>query len=49
MTTAKMSVGDKIAAGQETGRRISACRDVVLIVLIAIAAAFLCARFNVCE
>jgi two-component system sensor histidine kinase UhpB len=49
MTTAKSTVGDNITTGREAGRRISARRDVVLIVLIAIAAAFLCAKFNVSE
>ncbi len=39
----------KMTAGEETGRKISARRDIVLIVLIAIAAAFLCAKFNLSE
>ncbi|MGB6310509.1 MAG: ATP-binding protein [Steroidobacteraceae bacterium] len=33
----------------DAGRKISAHRDIVVVVLIAIAAAFLCARFNVSE
>jgi two-component system, NarL family, sensor histidine kinase UhpB len=55
MTTAKITVGDKIpvgakiSLGEETGRKISARRDIVVIVLIAIAAAFLCAKFNLSE
>jgi glucose-6-phosphate-specific signal transduction histidine kinase len=36
-------------AGEDTGRKISARRDIVVIVFMAIAAAYLCARFNVSE
>jgi two-component system, NarL family, sensor histidine kinase UhpB len=46
---AKITADAKITVGEETGRRVSARRDIVLIVLIAIAAAFLCAKFNVSE
>ena len=45
----KIDVGDEITVGEEAARRISARRDIVLIALIAIAAAFLCAKFNVSE
>jgi two-component system sensor histidine kinase UhpB len=38
-----------ITVGEDAGRKMSARRDIVLIVLVAIAAAALCVRFNLSE
>src|SRR6266436_1998384 len=38
-----------IIAGEGAGRKISARRDIVLIVAVAAIAAFVCARFNLSE
>src|SRR3984957_7297842 len=39
----------KPAVGEDTGRKTSARRDIVLIVLMALAAFYLCAKFNLSE
>jgi two-component system sensor histidine kinase UhpB len=38
-----------IAVGADAGRKISARRDIVLIVVVAVTAAFICAKFNLSE
>jgi len=42
-----MTMNSTVEGG--TGRKISARRDIVLIVVVAVAAAFVCARFNLSE
>src|ERR1700731_1336907 len=39
----------KPTVGEDTGRKTSARRDIVLIVLMAVAAFYLCAKFNLSE
>jgi two-component system, NarL family, sensor histidine kinase UhpB len=44
-----MRAPKRAPAGDESGRRLSARRDVVVIVLVAILAGFVCVKFNVSE
>jgi len=38
-----------VAAGEDAGRKMSARRDILLIVVVAIVAAFICAKYNLSE